>query len=493
MVPHPVAGSSAPATCLQRWPPIDGRGRKVASRIFGLRRSKVKTPNGAFPCPAVPPVAERPIVAQRPIGAAILRRLDPEPTSTDSIRPTRTLWLLAAAHAVNHAQTVIMPMIFLAIIAEFDVGIGAAGFVAAAAAIGSGLVQASFAYLTRLFSRRALMTVGGLLFGAGFAVQGAAPTFAAFAVTNVVSRLGGAPQHPVGNGLLAEQFPPERRGFAISAHISGGNVGTVVVALLGPLILATFGWRGASVIFGLPAALIALALWSLIRETGADRTAAIAMGSVRTALATILRQPSILRICLASALGGGGRGLGVANLFMLLYLTKVLGLPSSTTDVMYGGLIILSVPMPLIAGWLSDRLGRGPTIIGAYLGGAVGFVVFISIGSGLLGLWLGIAIMGLFSFAESPQLQALLADIAPAGIRDTVFALYFTLAFGVGSLWVALYSAIIDQAGPSAGLPVVFWLMAISFIAAAIVMWPVRDPEPTGEPRAAETLVAANS
>jgi len=46
--------------------------------------------------------------------------------------------------------------------------------------------------------------------------------------------------------------------------------------------------------------------------------------------------------------------------------------------------------------------------------------------------------MGLFSFAESPQLQALLADIAPRGIRDTSFALYFTLAFGVGSLWTAV-------------------------------------------------------
>ena len=410
--------------------------------------------------------------------AAILRRLDhsTEPNPSPRIRPTRTLWLLAAAHAVNHAQAVIMPMIFLAIIVEFHVGIAAVGFVAAAASVSSGLVQASFAYLTRRVSRRSLMTVGGLLFGAGFAAQGMAPTFGTFALTNVISRVGGAPQHPVGNGLLAEQFPPERRGFAISAHISGGNVGTVVVALAGPLLLATFGWRGTSVIFGIPAALIALAIWRLVRETGSDRAAAIATGSVREAVRSILRQPTILRIYLTSVLGGGGRGLGVANLFMLLYLTQVLGLPSSTTDLMYGGLIVLSVPMPLVAGWLSDRVGRRPTIVGAYVGGALGFILFISIGSGLLGLWLGIAIMGLFSFAESPQLQALLADVAPPGIRDTVFSLYFTLAFGVGSLWVAVYSAIIDRAGPAAGLPIVFWLMAASFLVAAAVMLPVRDP-----------------
>src|SRR5262245_24825004 len=158
---------------------------------------------------------------------AILRRLDqptePTPPSPE-IRPYRTLWLLSAAHAVNHAQAVILPMIFLAIVDELHVGIAAVGFVAAAGSISSGLVQASFAYVTRRVPRRWLMTAGGLLFGAGFAAQGAAPSFGAFAVTNVLSRVGGAPQHPVGNGLLAEQFPPERRGFAISAHISGGNV-----------------------------------------------------------------------------------------------------------------------------------------------------------------------------------------------------------------------------------------------------------------------------
>ena len=156
------------------------------------------------------------------------------------------------------------------------------------------------------------------------------------------------------------------------------------------------------------------------------------------------------------------------------------GLPGSTTDLMYGGLIVLSVPMPLVAGWLSDRIGRRPVIVGAYLGGAVGFLVFIAAGSSLLGLWIGLAIMGLFSFAESPQLQALLADVVPTSLRDVTFALYFTLAFGVGSLWTALYGAVIGVLGETAGLPIVFVLMAASFVAAAIVMWPVRDDAVVG-------------
>jgi MFS family permease len=125
------------------------------------------------------------------------------------------------------------------------------------------------------------------------------------------------------------------------------------------------------------------------------------------------------------------------------------------------------VPAPLVAGWLSDRLGRKPLIVGVYLGGAIGFAIFILAGSSIAGLWAGIAVMGVFTFAESPQLQALLADIADPTIRDASFALYFTLAFGIGSLWTALYGVVIDSAGNTLGIPLVFGIMAMSFIAAA--------------------------
>jgi MFS family permease len=400
----------------------------------------------------------------------------PSPIAPPGIHPQRTLWLLSIAHAVNHAQAVILPPIFLLVVAEFHVGVEAIPFLAAIGAVSSGIIQATYGFVTRRVARRPILAVGGLLFGAGFALQAATQSFLTFSVANVLSRIGGSPQHPVGNGLLAEQFPPERRGFAISAHISGGNVGTVIAAIGGPAVLAAVGWRGASLVFGIPAAIVGLAIFRWVRETGADRIAAIQQGSVRAAAIGAWANPTVRRTYLASIFGGGGRGLGVANLYALLYVTDVLHLPTDTTNVMYAGLIVLSVPMPLVAGWLSDKLGRRPIILGAYIGGAVGFLVFAAVGSSSIGLWVGIVIMGLFSFAESPQLQALLADVVPTGVRDVTFALYFTLAFGVGSMWNIVYGLVISAAGETAGLPIVFALMAASFLVAAVIMFPVRDP-----------------
>jgi MFS family permease len=390
------------------------------------------------------------------------------------VHPNRTLVLLSIAHAVNHAQAVLLPLIFLAIIKEFGVTIQTIAFLAAFGSVASGMVQLGYAELTRRVSRVRILALGGMLFGGGFAAQAIATTFPSFALPNVLSRIGTSPQHPVGNGLLAEQFPPARRGFAISAHIAGGNVGTVVVALIGAPVILAVGWRGASVAFGIPAILIAIAILLFVRERGTDRAAAVASGRTRDAFRRILGDRDLRWLFLTSVLGGGGRGLGVVNLFVLIYLTRVIGLDEATSGLMYGALIVFSVPMPLVAGWISDRIGRKPPIIGVYLGGAFAFVVFVLAGSSLVGLWIGIALMGLFTFAESPQLQALLADIAPPADRDTSYALYFTLAFGVGSLWTALYGVIIDSAGEATGVPLVFGLMAATFVAAALATFPIR-------------------
>jgi MFS family permease len=411
---------------------------------------------------------------------AAMAAATPLPTTVRSdIHPERTLWLLSIAHAVNHAQAVILPLIYLQILSEFKVDVAAIAALAAAGGAAAGIVQLSFAKLTRVVSRRVLLAGGGIVFGGGFAAQALAPGFPSFAAVNIASRMGGAPQHPVGNGLLAEQFPEHRRGFAISAHISGGNVGTVVVAVTQGWLLLNLGWRWVVVLFGIPAIAIALAILIFVRETGVDRDAAVAHGSVRDAFRSVLRDPDHRWIYLASVLGGGGRGLGVVNLFALAYLSRVIGLPADVTSWMYGVLIVLSVPMPLIAGWLSDRLGRRPVIIGVYIGGAVAFIVFLLVGSSLAGLWAGILLMGLFSFAESPQLQALLADIADPRIRDTSFALYFTLAFGVGSLWTFLYGQVTAVAGEAVGLPIVFVIMAVSFVLAALAVVPIREGRAT--------------
>jgi MFS transporter, FSR family, fosmidomycin resistance protein len=410
-----------------------------------------------------------------------------EPAALPVIRPMRTLGLVSTLHAANHAQAVLMPLIYIAVIDEWGVSIGTIGLLVAISSLASGLAQATYASLTRHFTRARLLGWGGVVMGGLEALMALSPGIIAFGGGLTVARVGGSPQHPVGNGLLAEQFPPERRGFAISAHIAGGNVGTVMVPLLGAWLIAGWGWRWTLVLFGIPTVLIALGIVAFVRESGSDRAAAVASGRVRDAFRTVWFDRDLRWLYLSSVLGGGGRGLGVVNVFIPLYLAQVLALSASTVALMYAVLVAFSVPAPLVAGWLSDRLGRKPLIVGVYIGGAIAFGVVILAGSNIAALWFGILLLGLFNFAESPQLQALLADIAPPAIRDASYSAYFTLAFGVGSLWVALYSVVIDALGPDVGLPVVFGLMAVAFLLAACAVLPIHADSRAAENAAFET------
>jgi len=390
----------------------------------------------------------------------------------DAIRPQRTLWLLSAAHAVNHAQAVLLPLIFLRIIDEFGVGVQEVTFVAAAGAIASGVIQASYASLTRRMARRPILAAGGLVFGLGFAMQAAASSFLAFAVTNVVSRVGGSPQHYVGNGLLAEQFPEERRGFAISAHISGGNVGTILVPFVGGALLAAFSWQLTLVLFGIPALLVGTLMALRVREDGqAYRTSARQAGSMREQLRAVLGRGDLRLLLGAAMVAAGGRGLDILAPFMLLYFRGPLGIDESTTRWLYALLLVGAVVGPLLAGWLSDRLGRRRTLVSYYGLSAIGIVLFLAAGSNLVLLAPLLLPFGTAVFSESPILQAYLADRATGPSRDVAFSVYFTCAFGIGALWAFVIGSVVS----AWGYPVAFTIMAGSYLAAALLLLAIRD------------------
>ena len=150
------------------------------------------------------------------------------------VRPGRSLGLLSVAHAVNHAFAVLLPLIFLAIIDEFGVSVQD-GRLPCRIRVARRRASCSSATPSSPATSRA----GACSGSAACCSAAASPRWPLRRASRpshsrtITARIGGSPQHPVGNGLLAEQFPPERRGFAISAHIAGGNVGTVVVAIVG--------------------------------------------------------------------------------------------------------------------------------------------------------------------------------------------------------------------------------------------------------------------
>jgi MFS family permease len=368
-------------------------------------------------------------------------------------------------------------------------------FLLAASSLLAGVTQLAYGRLTRVMARRSILGLGGLVFGAGMSATALATSWATFSAATIVGRVGGSPQHPVGNALLAEQYPAERRGFAISTHIGIGNMGTVAVPLVGGWIIATAGWRPAVLVIGIPALVVAVLILVFVRETGADREIAIAHGSTRAAFRAVARERDLRWLFAASSVAAAGRGLGIVTTFVPLYLSRVLGLDAMTVTLMYTLLLVGSVPAPIVAGRLSDRLGHRRVLVVSYVLGAASLVLLVAAGDRIPLVWLAIGFMSAFVFEESALLQALLADVAPTPIRDVAFSAYFTLMFGVGAVWAAVMGAIVGTLGDTAGFPVAFLVMGASFMLAAIVVLPIRagrspgasDPAPMPMPAATGT------
>ncbi|MBI2777073.1 MAG: MFS transporter [Chloroflexi bacterium] len=282
-----------------------------------------------------------------------------------------------------------------------------------------------------------------------------------------MARIGSSPQHPIGNALLSDIYPPERRGFAISAHISGGNVGTVLVSFVGLALIGAVGWQATLALFGVPALVTGtLILWRVREDAVAYRARVRDAGSVRVQLGSVLGHRDLRLILGASLIAAGGRGLDIVAPFMLLYLRGPLGISEGTTALLYALLLVGAVVGPLLAGWLSDRFGRRRTLVVYYLLSAAGILAFLAAGSNLVLLVPLLLPFGTAVFSESPVLQAFLADRATGPTRDVAFSVYFTFAFGIGAFW----ALVVGNVAGTWGYPAAFVVMAASYLGAALLV-----------------------
>ncbi len=400
----------------------------------------------------------------------------------DRSSPSRaglTLVLLAVAHAAIHAQSALMPLVYPIVIVEYGLNARDIGtFIAITTAVG-GSMQLAYGFLTRLVARPLLLAGGQVLFGASLVVGGMSQSIGQLLGSISVARIGASPQHPVGNALLSDLYPAERRGFAISAHISGGNVGTILVPFVGGALLLAVGWQATLALFGIPALIIGVLLAVFVREDhAAYRQRARASGSVGQHLREVLGRGDLRLILGASLVAAGGRGLDIVAPFMVLYLSGPLGFDGQTVGILYALLLVGAVVGPILAGMLSDRFGRRPTLVAYYLVSAVGILSFLAAGANLFLLVPLLLPFGTAVFSESPVLQAYLADRATGPMRDVAFAVYFTFAFGIGAAW----AFIIGFVAASFGYPAAFMIMAASYVAAAGLLLAVRDRGARAEP-----------
>ncbi len=382
----------------------------------------------------------------------------------------RTLTLVSASHAAQHMYAALLPLTYPAVVTTFHLSYVALGLGLGLVGIAGGLMQASAGVVSRLAPTRLILGGQNILLGGCAILGGLSPAFAPWAAARGLSQVAASQQHPVGSAVLSRRYP-ERRGLALSTHMIGGNVGSLLVPIPAAILIVHIGWRGTLFVFAVPIALMGLVFLARFPK-GADISSRHATGPRHPARGRprlIDRRMAVL-VILAATVAAGGRGLGSLSTFVPLYLRNSIHLPTIVVGLLFNLMLAGGVAGPLVAGWLSDRFGRRRVLWVAY-GTSALLVASYGLAAHQFGLLVVLTLaIGLAAYAESPLLQALLSEAVHRDSQATVFGYYFAVAYGVGSLWVIGLGVIIQHLGFAAA----FATMGASYIAAGLILVPAR-------------------
>jgi MFS family permease len=198
--------------------------------------------------------------------------------------------------------------------------------------------------------------------------------------------------------------------------------------------------------------------------------------------------PRVRRGVAASA--GGRTGLG-AGFYLLLLASlmatvansiRILGASLALDELGFGAAAISStgavggaviLPLPLLVGWLSDRLGRRRFLALGYLSGTLGLLVMAASVS-LWHFWVGVALVSVLITVNRGVGSALVTDIVPQASLGRGMSLFGAAPFIAGIIG----STGAGEAAELLGLTATFILGAFLPLLAVVLLIPIRSSRP---------------
>jgi len=313
----------------------------------------------------------------------------------------------------------------------------------------SGFLQIAWSLLSRYVSKRVLLGIGNLLMSLGCLIMGRARGFIELIGGNVMSGSGQAAQHPVGTSIITQKFPGEKISRGLAIRYGLGYMGNIISPVLLSLIAVSMDWRQATFLLaGIPLMTGLAVLYYLSGEESALRSIQVSeRSSIWEDIESAVRIKTVILIMAAQAFAVGGTGMGVIITYTPLFLRNYLRIEIFETSVIYSIAMIGGVLGTIVFGHLSNRVGN-LKMAAAIVGSCSVLILLLTYHNSFTPiLILHLFVIGCTSFAFSSLLRAHLASISTPRQRDIIMGMYFTLGFGVSSIWTSLTGFLIDLYG----------------------------------------------
>lgn len=244
---------------------------------------------------------------------------------------------------------------------EFHLSHEQVGTLASALAITWAASTFFFGALSDRVGRKPILIPAVFVFSALSWASGLAHNFHQLLVVRALMGAAGGPAWSTMTALIEESSPASRRGRNIGLVVSAAAlVGLAAAPVLTTQVAVRWGWRSAFFVSGIPGLLIALLLWTLVREPGATPGVIHEKPSL-SEYASILRYRNIWFCCLGAT--GFMAWLFAVNVFAPLYITEVARQPPTTAGFLLGASGLGSFFLGFLLPSLSDRWGRKPVLL----------------------------------------------------------------------------------------------------------------------------------
>lgn len=375
------------------------------------------------------------------------------------------LTLISLAHGINHAQSALKPLVYPLVLRDLGFGYAELGIMLGVASAVGGSLQFVAGGLGRYVKRHLLLGFGNASVGICFFLIALAQSFPQFFLWTVMSRVGGAAQHPVGSALLSHHSRRKHLGTALAAHFTAGNVGTALIPVFAAILITLWGWRITTILFAIPAIIVGFAMCAFLHDprTSNEPESRVTQSFWKDSKLAIGNM-NLRWILLASVVAAGGSGHGIVSAFLPLYLSHNLGMESTAVGLVFTVMMIGSILGPILGGKLADRWHPQKILLGAYGVAALITVLFPWISGNVFSTSAAALILGISAFGTHPILQTMVVQVTDDRIRDMGFAWFYTAAFMAGAIW----SPAVGYIAESFGLTAVFGAMAASFVLASL-------------------------
>jgi MFS family permease len=357
----------------------------------------------------------------------------------------RVLAIITLSHLAQHF-TIGISVLFPNMMQELGLNYTGLGIITGTSRIIAGFLQMAWSLLNRYTSRRVLLGIGNLLISIGSFLMGTATNFRELLFGDVIRGSGQAAQHPVGTSILSHKFSKARVSWALSIHYGLGYVGNIVSPIILSAIALTYSWRLAVYTLAIvPIVSGVLVLYYLRYEKSASKSLqSNVQSNLWDDLKSVIRIRDAPLLIAAQAFAVGGTGMGVIITYTPLFLTNQLHVGLFETSVIYSIGVVGGVLGTMFFGHFAGKLGNLQTASIVFGSGSL-LILFLTLHTSFTLLLIPhLFFIGVTSFSSSSLLQSHLAAISTPNQRDVLLGLYFTIGFGLSSIWTALTGFIID-------------------------------------------------